>query len=660
MADFLAGQARCLEAARRYDELLGVIFRQISAEKSDAKLALLHTRMASLQETVLKNEVRAMEHYRTAVRLAPGFEPPIQGLLAIAERRGDWPTVVEVLKIRLRTEARPKERATVLTRLGEVVAQQMRDPRKALTYLERAIREYPRGLQARLLILELLCEQREFARAERFATPPDVSEAQGLNAAQLARLCQIRARVAAERGRPLEALECLTLALEVAPKPRPILEDLVALLRREEPESNPPEVLARKARDWDRTGERELAALALLCQGLLLQCQGRIEQAETALVRARELAPGVPSFAESVADLYYRSRRMQEAADAFVAAALPGHPSEARLTVRASTILSEHLEQHERGLELLRELHARGTPPPTVACTPPRWRWRWAGPTRRRRRWIWPPGGCPPSASTCSRACGWTCGGRAAPPPARWKPPCSRRPAPATSARCGRWRTSAWSASRSRCWSRCSRPSRATGSPPPSGSWRTPGAARATPPARWSSTARRSTPPAGRAWRPSRACPCSPRRRRCTGWSTSSLAEPFNPRGLSLLSNLLAATGEMDRAKSLHELVSLFQDGPREPQAPQLERFWSRLDVQDPFLSFLILLRQKLPRAFEPREMAIASKGKPVTLPDEVKQSLLQLCGAGRLSMPTVLTHPTWARIPSPWRRPSRSSSLPG
>src|SRR3954454_7982345 len=133
----------------------------------------------------------------------------------------------------------------------------MRDPRKALTYLERAIREYPRGLQARLLILELLCEQREFARAERFATPPDVAEAQGLNASQLARLCQIRARVAAERGRPLEALECLTLALEVAPKPRPILEDLVALLRREEPESNPPEVLARKARDWDRGGEGE-------------------------------------------------------------------------------------------------------------------------------------------------------------------------------------------------------------------------------------------------------------------------------------------------------------------------------------------------------------------------------------------------------------------
>lgn len=640
VGDFLTGQARCLEAARRYDELLGVIYRQISAEKSDAKLALLHTRMASLQETVLNNEVRAMEHYRTAVRLAPAFEPPIQGLLAIAERRGDWATVVEVLKIRLRTEARPKERATVLTRLGEVVAQQLKDPRKALTYLERAIREYPRGLQARLLILELLCEQREFARAERFATPPDVSEAQGLNASQLARLCQIRARVAAERGRPLEALECLTLALEVAPKPRPILEDLVNLLKREEPESSPPEVLARKARDWERDEENELAALALLAQGLLLQYQGRIEAAERALVHARTLAPGVPSFAEALAELYYRSRRFAEAAHAFLDAARPGHPSEARLTVRAAQILAEHLGQNDRGLEALRGLHARGSAS-SDSCL-------YAASLALAL------GRADEAQAALDLAAGWV-------PADRqyllqglrvdlWR---ARRASPAAleatllqAARAGDERSVR--ALAHQCLERGQEDLIEQ-------------VLQAIPKERLSAAQRI----VGDAWRrkgsPERALEYYRRALDSSGGQSLDAiegmallapqealhgleyflsAEPFNPHGLSLLSTLLTATGELERAKSLYELAALFQDGPRDTPPPQLERFWSSLEVTDPFLSFIILLRQKLPRAFEPREAAIAARGRPVTLPEDVRQQLTRVCALGRLSVPTVLTHP--------------------
>src|SRR5262249_22536700 len=157
-----------------------------------------------------------------------------------------------------------------------------------------------------------------------FATPPEGAEAQGLSPSQLTRLLQMRARVAAERGRPVEALECFALAIEIAPKPSEVLDELLELIRRQEPEVQPPEVLGRLSASWEREGHPELAAKALLAQGLLLLHWGDLENAESSLIHSNQVNSDDSSYSAALADLYYVMRRFQEAVNVLVSSIRSG------------------------------------------------------------------------------------------------------------------------------------------------------------------------------------------------------------------------------------------------------------------------------------------------------------------------------------------------
>src|SRR5688572_22814320 len=100
------GQARCFEVLARHKPLLTITRRLLKLEQNPSQVALLHTRMGNLLIEVDGNETGATEHYRQALAYAPGYEPPFHGLLVIAEKRKDWPMVIEVLRQRERFEAR--------------------------------------------------------------------------------------------------------------------------------------------------------------------------------------------------------------------------------------------------------------------------------------------------------------------------------------------------------------------------------------------------------------------------------------------------------------------------------------------------------------------------------------------------------------------------
>lgn len=644
--ELLTGRARSLEAARRYDELLAVLYEQIAIEKSEPKLALLHTRLGTLLETVLKNDARALEHYRAAIKLSPTFEPPIQSLLALAERKGEWPTVVEGLKLRLRAEVRPKERATVLTRLGEVVGARLKDVPRAVSYLERALREYPRSLPARLLLLEFLVEQRQFARAERFATPPDGSEGQGLSPAQLARLCQMRARVATERDRPREALDCLCLALEVAPKPRPVMEDLLALLRREEPETPPPPVLARKSRDWERTGERALAAMALLAQALLWQACGRVDEAERLLIRAVSLAPDPSSDAEALGELRYRLRRMEEAAQTFLAAAANSPAAEARLTVRAASIIADHLGRPEHALEILRELQVRGAAS-SESCL-------------LTAALAFAHGRVEEAALALEQAGGWTTPDRQHALQALRVELLRRR-----NAEPGVVQSALADASRAgnpRALRELAAALLAEGRAEPLMA-----VVQAIPRERLPEAYRILGDVHRGRGETSRAAEMYYRALEASAGADLDAIEgmalvspdealvrlevllstdPFNPRALGTLASLLTIRGDTERSSHLYRLATGFSDGDFGPASPHPERLFQGLELRDPFLLFIRALRQHAPGPFALREEALLSASDDDLWPEPVASFLAAACGPAGLPVPRLRVRPSASAEP--------------
>ncbi len=208
---------------------------QVEREDDPARLSLLHTRLASLLTSLRGDDVRAMHHYRQAIRLVPSFEPPQQGLLVLAEKHRDDATLVDLLKLRLRHETRPRERAALFSRLGEVIAERLGDATRAEGFLERAVQEHPRALLPRLRLLELLCAQGEFARAEAYARAPDHLELGELDRGHFARLCRLCAWVDRERGRPVHAVRALALALETTERPEGVLDEWLELVRTEAP-----------------------------------------------------------------------------------------------------------------------------------------------------------------------------------------------------------------------------------------------------------------------------------------------------------------------------------------------------------------------------------------------------------------------------------------
>ncbi len=633
-------QARCLEAARRYEELLQVLERQLEIETSGSSLALVHTRLATLKETVLKDDLGALYHYRLAVEHAPTFEPPIQGMLALAEKLESWPTVVEVHKMRLRVETRPKERAMILSRLGEVLSRKLDEKTEAIEHLERAVREYPRGLAARLLLLEILCQLEDYARAERFATPPDLAEAQGLSASELARLCEMRARIARERGRTLESLECLCLALEVSPAPEAVLDELLAVVRRTQPATGPSDVLGRMARDWERKGENALAAKALLAQGLLYQMRAQPELAERLLLRAAELMPADATYALALFELFLLSRRFSAAIRMLILARPLVPPAERdRFDLNLGRVFADHLGQPRAALAMLvghnpelrvpfdnallaaaLALHV-GVLPLAQACleraraqVTPEQEHEYLG---LYARYLQASGAAAEQHVEAVRAaalkghelCLRDITRRLI--SARKKPELEKLAAELPDAR------------------------RAAGLRCIGDALMETGHARDA---------------AGffeRAWVASERTSVEALEGLATLSGERALKEltdllrrdPFHLRGLALLSPLLSASGNTARALPLYNLSGALSGRRILPARFQLGQFWSETPEPDPFLSFVRILLKQVPQTFANREQEILADAQPQWLEGRVQHAFADICRRHGLATPQVYTH---------------------
>lgn len=636
--ELLSGRARCLEALRRYDELLAVIELQIAREATPTRLGLLHTRMASLLTSVVRDETRAIAHYRQALRWTPTFEPPLQGLLAIAERRADWATVAETLKLRLRNETRPRERANLLARLGEVVANGLEDRARAIAYLERAVREYPRGLAARLKLLEVLIDAGEYERAESYASPPDSSDLQALDPDELARLSQLAARVAFERGRAAEAVRCLGLALELTTRPLEVLRQLLSVLERAEPECAPPAILHRLGLEWERGGQPELASLAAIAEGRLLHLDGRTEQAQLQLSRACTLQPGSALAWEALARHHAEARDFRRAAQAYLAASGAEKPPDPRLLLAAAQIVSDHLGDPAGALELLLGRHRRAHASAESALFA-------AALALRLGRFAEAEESLSIAAARLPPDHPRLLGLRLALLRTLAGPSSQLDEARAQAARAGDERAFRELASQHALRGELDAlDALAAAVPAP------------VQPAAWSHAgdALRLSGHAARAYRCYRKAVELSDGQALEAVEALSIAapaeaiywlerlllrSPFHPRALTLLSSLIVAAGESDRALMLYRLSTALIAGPQPPPPVRVEAF-GRTPPSDPLLCALPVLQATLPDAVLGHSSAYLRRAEPVELPSEVRAIYEAAARLHGVAPPRVLVNP--------------------
>jgi len=145
--------------AERWNDLFGVLDRQLPLARTPAERVSLQHRMGELWQTRLDEAERAVAHYEQALTIDPQHQPTLNALHAMLggpaallaarvleptfERAMEWEKLVEVLEVIVTHTAQPAERIMLLHRVAELAQRYTQDTARAFDALARAVREDP-------------------------------------------------------------------------------------------------------------------------------------------------------------------------------------------------------------------------------------------------------------------------------------------------------------------------------------------------------------------------------------------------------------------------------------------------------------------------------------------------------------------------------------
>lgn len=150
---------RLLEMGGRWSELVEVLETELRG-LSDARVrAEVAYRVGRVYEEHLGDAPRAVGAYQAALQAAPDYRPALDGLARVRASLEAWPGVVEDLAQEAATSREATLGTAALLRAGEVFAEQLVQPERAIAAYERVLERDPGNLAAMLALDPLYRQQ---------------------------------------------------------------------------------------------------------------------------------------------------------------------------------------------------------------------------------------------------------------------------------------------------------------------------------------------------------------------------------------------------------------------------------------------------------------------------------------------------------------------
>ncbi len=131
---------RYYEKGKDWNKLVGVLSSRLrAAPAGDAAVALL-TRIANICEEGLRDEGRAIEHYRKILEIAPGSPAALDALGRIYESTEKWAEFIDVTRRLIRVTTDRNTKALLYFKCGSVMESKFGNEEDAIRYYDAAIK----------------------------------------------------------------------------------------------------------------------------------------------------------------------------------------------------------------------------------------------------------------------------------------------------------------------------------------------------------------------------------------------------------------------------------------------------------------------------------------------------------------------------------------
>jgi tetratricopeptide (TPR) repeat protein len=152
------------EKQQDWDKLVSVLtMRLATAGAGDAAVAML-TRIAQICEEGLRDENRAIDHYRRILEIAPGNKDALDALGRIYESTEKWAEFVDITRRQIRVTTDRAVKALLYFKCGSVMESKFGKEDDAIRYYDAAIKTSPSCLPAVHGLRDLYLRQKDWPR----------------------------------------------------------------------------------------------------------------------------------------------------------------------------------------------------------------------------------------------------------------------------------------------------------------------------------------------------------------------------------------------------------------------------------------------------------------------------------------------------------------
>ena len=154
----LHGLAILLQERRAFAELVDVLELELKSLSDPKSRALTAYRIGRAHEEHLHEPVKAIAAYHKATESVDDYRPALDGLARVRAAQEAWSGIVEDLAQEAATSKEPPLATAALLRAGEIFAEQLGQPERAIAAYERVLERDPINVSA-MLALEPLYRQ---------------------------------------------------------------------------------------------------------------------------------------------------------------------------------------------------------------------------------------------------------------------------------------------------------------------------------------------------------------------------------------------------------------------------------------------------------------------------------------------------------------------